>query len=95
MGHSSLRDSHSVKKVAFSRFYSVAEEACEHDKEECGGGGAWAAGWIEGREGARGEDDGGGAERERQESGAGALGQVEEKSKKDLSIRERSRMIGS
>ena len=62
-------------------------------KEKCGSGRARADGRAEGREGASGEDDSGGAERERTEGGAGAVGEDEKSEEKRLNIRERSRII--
>jgi len=62
-------------------------------EEKCGGGGLGPAGRDERREGPGSQDDGGRAERERAESGLGALGEGEESRKKGLSIRERSRNV--
>ena len=63
-------------------------------KEECGGGGARAAGRFEGREGPGAEADGGPAKTERAESGGSAVVHgSEENREKFLKMRERSRIL--
>jgi len=64
------------------------------DKEECGGGGAGPARWVERREGAGQKSDCCPAEGEREESSGGAVVQgAEKRAEKFLSMRERSRTL--
>ena len=62
-------------------------------KEKCGGGGAGATGWLEGRKSPGAQADPAAAGGECAKGGAGAVGEERKAVKMFLTMRERSRIL--